>query len=293
MNSTGRKKSVTSSSGLQSSSTTPTSAAPENGLTLQTEGPVAMNTALNKQAATSLYQQCLSLRNKLLKVYDFAPYLDLIDRHDELGRLDVVHRLWHTLALGVPLCFLFNLLDLPVQDRLTLDTDPGEIDIYERDPDSALKSKKKAAAFFIMGVQKLKKQGMWNNEVELFTVTELTNLDKKDTNGFVKVVATTAHLLDKLPEHVWMPESDTPPTSARDEPGNSLRNGLADDSADNTLRPTNAQEMDRNNVIRELIETERKYIQDLEVMHVSLPILRQQAHTRIDNLLCRIMHRHL
>jgi cell division control protein 24 len=233
--------------------------------------PVAIPSALNKQAATSLYQQCLALRNKLLRVHDFAPYLSLIDRHEELADLDVVHRLWHTLALGTPLCFLYNLLDLPVADRLAVSTDPDDIDIYEDDPDAALRAKKKAAAFFIMGVQKLKNAGLWDPEVELFTVTELTNLDKKDTNGFVKVVATTAHLLDKLPEHVWMPELDTPPISARDEANNALRNGLGDESADSTLRPANAQEMDRNNVIRELIETERKYIQDLEVMHVRRP----------------------
>jgi cell division control protein 24 len=32
--------------------------------------------------------------------------------------------------------------------------------------------------------------------------------------------------------------------------------------------PTNAQEAAKNNIIRELVETERKYVQDLEIMQV-------------------------
>lgn len=32
--------------------------------------------------------------------------------------------------------------------------------------------------------------------------------------------------------------------------------------------PANAQEAARNNIIKEIVETERKYVQDLEVMQV-------------------------
>jgi len=262
MNGNVRKKSVNSGSGVLASSGNDGGA-----YALHIDTPVAMNTMLNKQAATSLYQECLTLRNKLLRIHDFAPYLALIDHHTELANLDVVHRLWHCLALGIPLCFLYNLLDLPMADRLSVNTDPEDIDIYEQDPDAALKSKKKAAAFFIMGISKLKNNGQWADDIELFTVTELTNLDNKDTNGFVKVVATTAHLLTKLPEHVWMPEVESPPLSAQDEANRDLRD-WGDDGSIGTLKPASAQEIDRNNVIRELIETERKYIQDLEYMHV-------------------------
>ncbi|CAG7854823.1 Rho guanine nucleotide exchange factor scd1 [Serendipita indica DSM 11827] len=259
MSTSTRKKSLTTGSASSASISVDTA--------LHIDTPVAMNTMLNKQAATSLYQQCLALRNRLLRVHDFAPYLSLIDKHTELASLDVVHRLWHTLALGTPLCFLYNLLDMPRTDRLNVNTDPDEIDLYEQDPDAALKAKKKAAAFFIMGIQKLKNAGKWTDDIELFTVTELTNLDNKDTNGFVKVVATTSYLLDQLPQHVWMEDVESPPPSAHEEASNrDFKEGLGDDSPP-TLKPANAQEIDRNNVIRELIETERKYIQDLEVMH--------------------------
>jgi hypothetical protein len=35
-----------------------------------------------------------------------------------------------------------------------------------------------------------------------------------------------------------------------------------------TLTPVNAKETARNNIVRELVETERKYVQDLEIMQV-------------------------
>ena len=36
--------------------------------------------------------------------------------------------------------------------------------------------------------------------------------------------------------------------------------------------PANAQENARNNIIREIVETERKYVQDLEHMQVRVPL---------------------
>lgn len=38
--------------------------------------------------------------------------------------------------------------------------------------------------------------------------------------------------------------------------------------------PANAQETTRNRIIREIVETERKYVQDLEHMQVCSPIIR-------------------
>lgn len=251
-----RKKSVNSSSGLLASSSA-YSGAGAPALTLNIDTPVAMNTILNKQAATSLYQRCLGLRSDLNRIHDFAPYFARADLDDPERSRDAVHRLWHCLALGLPLCFLFNLLDIPATDRINITTDPDDPDFDE--PDTALKLKKKAAAFFIMGIQRLKNSGQWTDSVELFTVTELTNLEAKDTNGFVKVVATVEHLLSKLPEHVWIPESEAPPQSAGES------------------GPLDQFGVDRNNVIRELIETERKYVQDLEVMHVSTPSLKSSS----------------
>jgi len=47
-------------------------------------------------------------------------------------------------------------------------------------------------------------------------------------------------------------------------------NGSFDSLADTLItQPANAQESARNNIIKEMVETERKYVQDLEIMQVS------------------------
>lgn len=243
MTTPGRKKSIASSAAVP-------------GLSI--DQPVAAATVLNKQAGTSLYQQCSILRSRLLKIHDFSPYLDLIAAPDK----DVVRTLWDCFALGTPLCFLFNLLDLPVSDRISVDTDPADIDTDN------LREKKRAAAFFIMAIQRLKKNSQWDDSVDLFNVTELLANEDMNTNGFVKVVATITHLLDRLPEHVWMEDEVSPEYLDTNDitPWDSLP---GPDGAP-TLKP-GGMEAVRVNTLREIIETERKYVQDLEVMHVSAP----------------------
>lgn len=243
MTTPGRKKSIASSAAVP-------------GLSI--DQPVAAATVLNKQAGTSLYQQCSILRSRLLRIHDFSPYLDLVASPDK----DVVRTLWDCFALGTPLCFLFNLLDLPVSDRIQVDTDPADIDTDN------LREKKRAAAFFIMGIQRLKKNGQWDDSVDLFNVTELLANEDMNTNGFVKVVATITHLLDRLPVHVWKEDEVSPEYSDHNDvtPWDSLP---GPDGAPH-LKP-GGMEAVRVNTLREIIDTERKYVQDLEVMQVRAP----------------------
>lgn len=243
MTTPGRKKSIASSAAVP-------------GLSI--DQPVAAATVLNKQAGISLYQQCSILRSRLLKIHDFSPYLDRVAAPDK----DVVRTLLDCFALGTPLCFLFNLLDLPVSDRIQVDTDPADIDTDN------LREKKRAAAFFIMGIQRLKKNGQWADSVDLFNVTELLANEDMNTNGFVKVVATITHLLDRLPVHVWMEDEVSPEYLETNDvtPWESLP---GPDGASH-LKP-GGMEAVRVNTLREIIETERKYVQDLEVMQVSAP----------------------
>jgi len=258
MTTPGRKKSIASSAAVP-------------GLSI--DQPVAAATVLNKQAGTSLYQQCSILRSRLLKIHDFSPYLGLVAAPDQ----DVVRTLWDCFALGTPLCFLFNLLDLPVSDRIQVDTDPADI------ATDNLREKKRAAAFFIMGIQRLKKNGQWDDSVELFNVTELLANEDMNTNGFVKVVATITHLLDRLPVHVWMEDEVSPePLDTNDiTPWDSLP---GPDGAPQ-LKP-GGMEAVRVNTLREIIETERKYVQDLEVMQVSASF-RQTIGARNGAGVCR------
>lgn len=65
------------------------------------------------------------------------------------------------------------------------------------------------------------------------------------------MINTVTVIVDRLPDTAFEVslESDEPSTSV----------------------PASAQESARNNVIREMVETERKFVQDLETMQVSFP----------------------
>lgn len=219
--------------------------------------------AINKNT-NSFYQQCLVLRNRLLRVYGFAPYLALIDEDPELSRLDIVRRLWHTFAQGTSLCYLYNLLDLPSSEKLN----PSNL-IITGIPYDNIRTMKTAVAAFVMGIQRLKDKGMWPEYIETFSVTELTDIDKMDMNGFVKVVATTSHLLEKLPEDVWISEIGYSLNSARFERSDPVRNDKSTENIDGGPETGYIWGAKLDNTLKELIETERKYLQELEAMQVS------------------------
>ena len=73
------------------------------------------------------------------------------------------------------------------------------------------------------------------------------------------MVRTVTAIVNHLPEDAF--EEPTPTT-----PALSSHNSL--DSIPDSLPPVNAQDSARQNIIREIVETERKYVQDLEVMQV-------------------------
>lgn len=140
------------------------------------EAPVANNTLLNKAASqsTSLYQQCSALRARLMRVQGFSEYFSLSPSPESSSSrrsTDPVTQLWDCFALGVPLCFLLNLILLPPQ-HIDVTTDPLSFD------PSNDKSRKRAIALFAMGVRQIEGCGT-------FTVTDLW--DRNSTDGFVKV----------------------------------------------------------------------------------------------------------
>jgi len=152
----GRKKSIISSS--------------------QIDNPVANNTLLNKAASqsTSLYQQCSSLRARLLRIRGFSDFFALSAPPDSSRQsTDPVTQLWDCFALGTPLCYLFNLLP-PPSTAINIETDPNSVDITNE------RTKKRAIALFSMQVKQLE-------QCEQFTVTDLW--DRNSTDGFVKVRA--------------------------------------------------------------------------------------------------------
>lgn len=149
---------------------------------MQIDSPVAnTNMALNKSAAssTSLYQQCSQLRARLLRIKEFSEFFKLASPTGSARQsTDPVTQLWDIFSLGVPLCFLFNLLPPPATPIET-DTSPYTCDV------SDLKVRKRAIALFTMKARKGVPDG------EPFTVTELT--DRHSSHGLVKVNGMIRH----------------------------------------------------------------------------------------------------
>jgi hypothetical protein len=159
----GRKKSVISTAGL----------------TIDT--PVATNGLLNKAASqsTSLYQQCSALRSRLMLIRGFPHYFNLATPPDSRRSTDPVTQLWDLFALGIPLCYIFDLL--PAEAGFNKINNSSFTEDYDANPDRA---QKRAIALFAMQIR--------TDEVtqkipgcELFTVTDLW--DRKLTDGLVKV----------------------------------------------------------------------------------------------------------
>ena len=159
----GRKKSVISTAGL----------------TIDT--PVATNGLLNKAVSqsTSLYQQCSALRSRLMLIRGFPHYFNLATPPDSRQSTDPVTQLWDLFALGIPLCYIFDLL--PAEAGVNKINNSSFTADYDANPDRA---QKRAIALFAMQIR--------TDEVtqkipgcELFTVTDLW--DRKLTDGLVKV----------------------------------------------------------------------------------------------------------
>ncbi|KAG6811144.1 hypothetical protein H0H92_008799 [Tricholoma furcatifolium] len=200
------------------------------------ENPIANNTLLNKAASqsTSLYQQCSSLRTRLTRIRGFDNYLSLALSHDST---DPVTQLWDLFSFGIPLCYLFDCLPSTLGFS-KINNSGFNQDEYEANPD---KPKKRAIALFAMQIR--------TNRVtqaipgcEEFTVTDLW--DRNSTDGLVKVIHTITAIVDHLPPDAFEhPHADD------------------DDDASDFDSPSAIA-----NIIREMVETERKYVQDLEVM---------------------------
>ena len=153
----GRKKSIVSNPGLV------------------IETPVANNNILNKaaSASTSLYQQCSSLRARLMRIPNFSHFFILSSPNGDLRQsTDPVTQLWDCFTLGIPLCFLFNLLPPPTRPIGEISTDPVTFDVSNE------KEKKRAIAKFAMRLSEI-------DNCERFTVSDLW--DRHSTDGLVKV----------------------------------------------------------------------------------------------------------
>jgi cell division control protein 24 len=131
----------------------------------QNGGPVmATSNIINQKAdaSRSLYQICVSLKQRLGQVPGFDPFLE------ELDPTDPVDPLWNLFRAGYPLLAIYNSLQ---------PAEPLKVD----NPDASEEKKSKIAIFkFVQACMK----DLQVPPAESFVITDLMG---NDTSGFVKV----------------------------------------------------------------------------------------------------------
>ncbi|KAK9702352.1 Guanine nucleotide exchange factor for Cdc42p, partial [Basidiobolus ranarum] len=216
--------------------------------------------ALAKPAVGStFYSDCRRLLRRLHKVPSLSGFIDsqqvVCSATDSYcpfpSGTNPITTLWNTFRLGSSLCALFNATEpetlLEVDEGITLDN---------------LKACKHSVYHFLLGC----KNQLGLNDDALFTITELY---QDDTNKFLKVSHTVELLLQLMVDKGLLNEEDN--TSEDD----SLVPGSAGDSTLDPLSST-AQERLRKQTVKELLITERKYVQDLETLQEYMQELQSQ-----------------
>ncbi len=155
-----------SSTSVNSLSTATTISAPSNGQVIATSNIINQRA----DASRSLYQICVSLKQRLAKVPGFERYMEelemMAEDPDEGGP---VESLWKLLRTGYPLLALYNSLqpDVPLQ----LQEQPGV-------------SEAKRSKIAILRFVEACKSKLMLPPTEVFIITDLAG---NDTTGFVKV----------------------------------------------------------------------------------------------------------
>ncbi|KAI6560040.1 hypothetical protein MCOR04_009747 [Pyricularia oryzae] len=189
---------------------------------------VATSNIINQKAdaSRSLYQICMSLKQRLAQVPGFEEYMSLMDQWEaEDPEGGIVESVWKLLRMGTPLIVIFNLLK------------PENPMSFDPTPDA-----KKAKMYIYKFAEQCK------NELGIEDIFTISDLLKNDTTGFVKVTTVVNQVLDiaqtrgMLIQQQPYPEDDMP------------------DSGKSKMSY-------RDYIVRELVDTERKYVQDLENLH--------------------------
>ncbi|KAI0479138.1 Pleckstrin homology domain-containing protein [Xylariaceae sp. FL0804] len=224
------------------SSTSLASMSTTNTSSAPTNGNVVATANIINQkadASRSLYQICVQLRQRLAQVPDFEEYLHTLDEQAaDLDHGGPVESLWSLLRSGPPLLTIFNSLHPP--EPLNVDNVTNEA-----------KRSKLAVFRFIEGC--LKKLEI--PPTECFVISDLLG---NDTNGFVKVIQVVNYVLDLAEQRGHLLQVQSYPES--------LKSVGAD-----------LQMTYRDHIIQELVNTERKYVQDLENLHDLKRALEQRS----------------
>ncbi|KAI9792853.1 MAG: hypothetical protein M1833_001012 [Piccolia ochrophora] len=194
-------------------------------------GPVVASDNIINQVADSsrsLYQICIKLRQRLSEVPGFEHHLMEMEDDDAHDEIDPVASIWRCLRKGYPLLTVLNALN--PQNPITVDE--------TRVPEA--KRAKTAAFKFVQACL----QDLSFPPDECFVIMDLFG---EDTTGFVKVTSVLNRVLDILQER------------------NLLHRPIYDDGTCTSTASTQKRTR-RDYVICELVDTERKYVQDLETL---------------------------
>ncbi|RDA96058.1 hypothetical protein CP533_5923 [Ophiocordyceps camponoti-saundersi (nom. inval.)] len=203
----------------------------------QNGGPVVATTNIINQkadASRSLYQICVSLKQRLAQVPDFQPFLEQLDPNDP------VDPLWNLLRTGYPLLAIYNALQ---------PSEPLKVD------DATASEAKKSKIAIFKFVQACMKE-LRVPPSESFVITDLMG---NDTSGFVKVTQVVNYVLDLAESRGLLLQSVPSPE---------------DEAA---IVAAGSQMSYRDHIVKELVDTERKYVQDLENLHDLKKALEQKG----------------
>jgi cell division control protein 24 len=193
--------------------------------------------ASSSAAPVSLYQQSVSLIERLYSISGFEPYLfpdGLSGFFDGTITPDPVSILWNCFRLGAPLCHLLNQSE--PSSMLVVPDVSGFSGVYSN-------LQKKPIYHFIVAC----KQELLIPDEDIFSISEMY---KDDMNGFVKIMKTVS----LVTEIVYSRSSIT----TRPLPFNMGSSSASDE------KPTDT----RSKVIAELLDTERKYVVHLGELQV-------------------------
>ncbi|THV44394.1 hypothetical protein BGAL_0654g00030 [Botrytis galanthina] len=223
---------TSSTTSLNSLSTSATLIPAPLAMPVQGGNVIATNNIINQRAdaSRSLYQICVNLRQRLAQVPGFnGHFVDSDDEDEAEEDMDPVSSLWRCLRKGTPLVTLYNTLQ-PAEPLPLPDTKMAE------------PKKSKMAAF------KFVEACMKDLQIPPGDVFALSDLFGDDTTGFVKVTQVINIVLDVA------------------EQRGLLLTSQAEDTNESATAPGSKMSY-RQHVVRELVDTERKYVQDLENLH--------------------------
>ncbi|KAJ1806304.1 Guanine nucleotide exchange factor for Cdc42p, partial [Coemansia sp. RSA 2599] len=196
-----------------------------------------VDSILNRNPATSIYQKSINLLDKLACIEGFEVYIAAMfeDGARELSAapyLNPIQLLWDTFRQGTSLCVIYNAL----RPEEPLDTSLDE-------SKNILRQRKDRVYRFV----KACKEHHIVRDEDLFTITELF---KDDTNSFVKVLKTIEIVVDAIQSRGLLDTS-----RLVEKPSARFAEAQLGPPQDN-----------RERVVKEFVETERKYVQDLELL---------------------------